>query len=204
MDGHEHADVVAYCKNVFLPQMLKYESRMTQYDAAGEPTLPKLKPGEKWIITEWHDKSCLHTNNETNSAWLQKDEQPLQKKGRGQLIHISDWINEDDGQLVNHNSNGKVVRDAQKIIYPGSNGDAWWNCAQLIEQTKIAIDIFNKSHPDCQALFIFNNSSAHASLPPDALKAFEINKLEGGKRRHQRDTVILMNNPDIAKCRKPQ
>ncbi|KAJ3553708.1 hypothetical protein NP233_g12583 [Leucocoprinus birnbaumii] len=43
---------------------------------------------------------------------------------------------------------------------------------------------------------MFDQSSAHASLPPDALKAFEMNKSNGGKQRRQRDTVIPQSNPD--------
>ena len=42
---------------------------------------------------------------------------------------------------------------------------------------KSAIDIHEKVNgPECQALFIFDNSSAHATLPPDALCAFDMNK----------------------------
>jgi len=63
-------------------------------------------------------------------------------------------------------------------------------------QIKDAIKIFEASHPGCQAVFIFDQSSAHASLPPDALRAFEMNKSDGGKQRKQRDTVIPMSNPD--------
>jgi hypothetical protein len=130
---------------------------------------------------------------------LRPGEQPLRKKGRGRLIHVSDFINEEDGQLVLKNSEGVIVRDARKIIYPGANGDAWWDCEQLITQTKMAIDIFEEAHPDCRALFVFDNSSAHASLPPDALKAFEMNKSNGGKQRLQRDTIIPNTNPDETK-----
>jgi hypothetical protein len=52
------------------------------------------------------------------------------------------------------------------------------------------------AHPDCQALFIFDQSSAHASLPPDALKAFTMNKSNGGAQRKQKNTVIPQSNPD--------
>jgi hypothetical protein len=66
---------------------------------------------------------------------------------------------------------------------------------QLMVQVKNAIKIFEALHPGCQAVFIFDQSSAHASLPPDALRAFEMNKSDGGKQRKQRDTVIPMTNP---------
>lgn len=55
---------------------------------------------------------------------------------------------------------------------------------------KEAIRIFELAHPGCQALFIFDQSSAHASLPEGALKAFEMNKSDGGAQRMQKDTYI--------------
>jgi len=67
-----------------------------------------------------------------------------------------------------------------------------------------AIAIFEEAHPGCAALFIFDQSSAHASLGPDALCAFDMNKSNGGKQRKQKDTVIPMNNPKIECCGKPQ
>ena len=91
---------------------------------------------------------------------------------------------------------GKIVRDARKVIFPGSNGDPWWDTDQLMVQMKSAIEIFKAAHPGCQALFIFDQSSAHASLPPDALKAFNMNKSNGGAQRKQKNTVIPQSNPD--------
>jgi hypothetical protein len=63
-------------------------------------------------------------------------------------------------------------------------------------QIKSAIEIFEAAHPDCQALFIFDQSSAHASLAPDALCAFEMNKSDGGKQQKQHDIIIPQSNPD--------
>src|SRR5437899_1052168 len=102
---------------------------------------------------------------------LKPGEQILQKKGCGCLIHVSDFINEEDGWLVLYGPDGTVIKDAQKIIYPGTSGDAWWTHKNLLEQVTFAIKIHEEANgSDCQALFIFDNSSAHASLPPDALK----------------------------------
>jgi hypothetical protein len=122
----------------------------------------------------------------------------LQKKGRGRLIHVSDFITEASGRLIICDPTGKILRDARKVIFPGSNGDPWWDTKQLLEQVDNAITIFEEAHPKCQALFVFDQSSAHASLGPDALKAFEMNKGDGGKQRVQRDTIIPMSNPSIA------
>ncbi len=91
---------------------------------------------------------------------------------------------------------GKIVRDARRVIFPGSNGDPWWDTDQLMVQVKSSIEIFEAAHPGCQALFIFDQSSAHASLPPDALRALTMNKSNGGAQRKQKNTVIPQSNPD--------
>jgi tRNA G37 N-methylase Trm5 len=97
-------------------------------------------------------------------------QQILQKKGRGRIIHVSGFIDAVDGRLALRDEEGKVVEEARKIIYPGANGsDAWWDTAQLLAQMKDVIHIFEAAHPNHQALFIFDQSSAHASLPEDAL-----------------------------------
>ena len=68
-----------------------------------------------------------------------------------------------------------------------------------MDQMKSAIEIFEAAHPDCQALFIFDQSLAHASLPANALKAFKMNKSNRGKQCLQHDTIIPDTNPD-AQC----
>jgi len=71
-------------------------------------------------------------------------------------------------------------------------------------QVDKAIEIFEEVHPDCIALFVFDQLSTHASLGDDALRAFDMNQLNGGAQRKQRDTVILINNPYPKFCGKAQ
>ena len=118
------------------------------------------------------------------------------KKGRGRIIHVSDFVEEENGRLVIKDQDGAIIRDARCITYPGANGDAWWDLTQLLKQIKNALSIFEEAHPGCRALFIFDQSSAHASLGPDALCAFDMNKSNGGKQRKQKDTTIPMSNPE--------
>jgi hypothetical protein len=146
----------------------------------------------------------MHANDTVSSVWIEKDWQPLRSKNCRRLIHISDFVTEETGRLIIRDEDGLILEDAQKIIFPGSNGDPWWDCAQLIEQMKSAIKIFDKAYPNCQALFIFDQSSAHASLPPDALCAFEMNRSDGGKQCIQRNTIIPDSNPDENLQGKPQ
>jgi len=75
---------------------------------------------------------------------------------------------------------------------------------QLIEQLKVAIKIFELAHPRKQALFIFDQLSAHASLPDNLLKAFNMNKLDGRKQQKQKDTIVPMTNPAPEFHGKPQ
>ncbi len=197
MDGHERADVVDYRQKIFLPAMEEFGWRMALYEGPELKCIPPtLAPGEREIIPNFHDESTFHGNEESRSAWLRKDEQPLRKKGRGKLIHASAFINPETGRLIYTDKSGKV-RDSMKIIYPGAQGDAWWDTNQLLAQMVDAVEILELAHPGKQSLFIFDQSSAHASLPPDALKAFEMNKSDGGKQCKQRDTVIPESNPVV-------
>jgi len=126
------------------------------------------------------------------------------KKGRGCLIHVSDFVKEDNGRLIVQDEDGRVVKDVHCITYLGANSNTWWDHTQLLAQVDKAISIFEEAHFDCIALFVFDYLSAHASLAPDALCAFNINKSNGGKQRKQRDTVIPMNSPCHEVCGKLQ
>ncbi len=72
--------------------------------------------------------------------------------------------------------------------------NVWWDHAQLLMQVDKVIEIFEEMHPNCVALFVFDQSSMHALLGPDALCAFDMNRSNGGKQRKQKDTIILINN----------
>src|SRR6267378_6897955 len=107
--------------------MAKFERQMARYEGPElRHVAPNLAPGEREIVPNFHDESTFHGNEESRSAWLRKDEQPLRKKGRGKLIHVSAFINPDTGRLIYIDKSG-CIRDSMKIIYPGSQGDAWWD-----------------------------------------------------------------------------
>jgi hypothetical protein len=93
------------------------------------------------------------------------------------------FVKEENGRLIVRNEEKDVVKDARCVIYPGMGSNAWWDHAQLLMQVNKAIEIFEEVHPNCIALFVFNQLSAHALLGPDALQAFDMNKSNGGKQR---------------------
>jgi len=78
------------------------------------------------------------------------------KKGRGWLIHMSDFVEEEDGRLIIHNEDSNIVKDTHCITYPGAQGDLWWDHTQLLAQVDKSIMIFKEAHPGCVALFVFD------------------------------------------------
>jgi hypothetical protein len=64
-----------------------------------------------------------------------------------------------------------------------------------MDQTKIAVDIFEYLHPDKVGIWLFDCSSAHEGLAADALNVNNMNVNSGGKQRVMRDTVIPLTNP---------
>ena len=47
------------------------------------------------------------------------------RKGCRWIIHVSDFIEEENGHLIIRNEEGIVVKDAQCITYSGSGGNPW-------------------------------------------------------------------------------
>ncbi|KAJ3004691.1 hypothetical protein NUW54_g4694 [Trametes sanguinea] len=190
MDGHERPDVVEYRQDTFLPLMAEYERRMCRYEPTEDGTLRCIKPvlvaGETEVIAIFHDECCFHANDFKKTAWLREGETVRQSKSRGRLIHVSDFITEATGRLVlRDESSGSILEDARVIIYPGSNGDAWRTLAAR--------------HCSYSTNLLLTLRS-----PPDALRAFDMNKSNGGKQRKQRDTVIPDSNPTEALRGRPQ
>ena len=109
---------------------------------------------------------------------------------------MSDFIEEENSRLIIKDQDDMIIKDARCITYPGTSGDSWWDLAQLLKQIDKVISIFKEAHPGCHALFIFDQSSAHASLGPEVLCAFDMNKSNGRKQQKQKDTIIPMSNPE--------
>ncbi len=43
---------------------------------------------------------------------MRPEQQKLMKKGRGQIIHVLDFVEEENGHLITCNQDGIVIRDA--------------------------------------------------------------------------------------------
>ena len=108
--------------------------------------LKKIKPevldDQPWIIIQYHDESCFHANDEARSLWLQAREQPLRKKSRGRLIHVSDqwrgWLS--------------------CALGPGWQHSSWWTKNYLSRlQRSCRVHIWNEDvHIARNSYFWFN------------------------------------------------
>ncbi|CAB4394951.1 unnamed protein product [Rhizophagus irregularis] len=162
---------------------------------------PDLQANEKIHILVTHDETTFHSSMSEmcarNSGWAPDNEQPLQKKGQGRAIYISDFICETIGRLQLSEEQklseigNKIPHEARITMNPGKNNDGWWTVEKLVEQIiQCAIPIFEATHPNAIGIFAFDNSTSHGAFAPDALVASRMNVNPGGKQPKMRNTIF--------------
>jgi hypothetical protein len=186
-DGHERSDVVRYREH-FLERFELYEKRMIQYegDFMETPISPSLCSGERPLVLVTHDESCFSSHDGRDFVWLDEENRPIRPKGDGRSLMVSAFLCECHG-LLRLNDEQKILHpdvsaDATVIIKPGMNAEGYWKNSDLVKQlVEKAFPIFRILHPDCDGLFMFDNSQNHHAKPPDALSVNIINLKDGGK-----------------------
>jgi hypothetical protein len=212
-DGHKRPDLVESQKKYIEDyDMYRKKSRTYGGDANNLDFAvgfnPKVLGDHKETVFIFHDESTIHAKEKPRLAWLLPGTSELCSKNKGRLIHISDFILESTGRLKlseeqfqscqASTGNKLASSDAATVIYPGSNGDKWWDMEQLCHQVSSkAIPIFQALHPDAQAVFIFDCSSAHGAYGPSALRFQNMNLNPGGKQSWLCDTTIPYEDPLI-------
>jgi len=122
-DGHEHEDVIAYQMEVFLLTMRSLSTRLIVWDHELEPqpTIQVLNGEELAVIIVTHDECTFNANDGQRFIWTQEKHNPIQKKGSGQELHMSELLT-------------PVARlgggSACEILKCG--GDVWWDGAKLL------------------------------------------------------------------------
>lgn len=153
-----------YREQVFLPRMAELERRAVVYEPTEEGEWnviqPSLAPGERRVVFYFHDESCFHQKDFQRVTWQHHSQQKIPSKGLGRLIHVSDFVTNATpiGRLVHTYSLTGNVEDARGIIIkPGSQGDAWWDTKQLVQQLGRAIEIHGMVFgSDVEAVFVFD------------------------------------------------
>jgi len=97
---------------------------------------------------------------------------------------ISKFLCAASGHLSYYNrKKGQRVYATEFIQYGSGKGDdSWWNAEKMVQQTRKAIEVFNKAFPNDIAVFAFDNSSGHACTALDAIVASRMNLGPGGKQ----------------------
>lgn len=166
-DGHEREDVVKY-RNEWCQRMLGYMRRSEFYEGDEEEVViePVLKEGERKVVFVTHDESTFYANDGKNDLWLQQGENYLRKKGVGLSIMVSEF------QCPCHGTMRYGDKSSRHLFKAGTNREGWWTYKDMVNQLKEdAIYVFEKLHPGCVGVFLFDNSSNHGAFADDALVA---------------------------------
>ena len=198
VDGHEREDVRIY-RDEFLKRMFTYEQFMEKYSGDDMNTVefPTLLEGQKRHVLVVHDESLFYSNDDNSSLWVHPKHPPLRKKGKGKCIMLSEFLCECHGRLFWQTTTDEK-EFATEIITPGKNDDGWWTAEHLSMQFKAkAIPMFNYLHPDCVAVFLFDNSTNHGAFANDALNVNKMNLGIGGKQAKLRAGWFLQDDVRI-------
>jgi len=129
--------------------MAAYADQFLRWDANLQeiPNDHHLAGNQQPLIFVTQDESTFNANNGKHFMWLHPDHQPLRKKGRGQGLHVSDFLT----------PIGRLGHGDACVIMK-CRGDTWWTGDRLLEQViEKAIPAFEAQFPGCKALFAFDN-----------------------------------------------
>ena len=202
-DGHERSDVVSY-REQFLNRMSHYERFFFKYEGDDMKNVipPDLNAGERPRVLITHDESCFSSHDGKTTIWMDSNDRPLRPKGQGRSIMVSEFLCECHGPMkLSQEQRQKYPYspfETRVIIVPGKHQDGYWTAANLIDQVKNrAMPIFKILHPDCDGLFLFDNSQNHRCLPPDALRACALNLSDGGKNVQKQRAGWFINSNGV-------
>lgn len=179
----------------FVEEFFQLSLQMDIYDGENMDvvTAPELREGERKLVLVTHDETCFESNDAKRSVWLEGENSALRPKGSGKSLMVSQFLCQCHGnmevlmtdELVDEYPSlnfvaGKIA-ETVRIIRPGKNADGYWGNGDLVNQLKVTIALFEILHPDCEAVFAFDNSANHHAFAPDALRASRLNLSDGGK-----------------------
>ena len=120
-----------------------------------------------------HDETTLDSNDGKRKVWIEDGRQHLRPKGAGKSIMVSQFLCLCHGHMQVEvteeilkrcptlNADVGSVVATLRTIKTGKNADGWWSNQDLVDQLKLTLTIFEILHPECVAVFAFDNSSNH-------------------------------------------
>ncbi|EIE76273.1 hypothetical protein RO3G_00977 [Rhizopus delemar RA 99-880] len=167
--------------------------RETEEDVLEPNALPE---GERKCVFVTHDESTFYANDGKNDMWLADGENYIRKKGPGLSIMVSEF------QYPCHGTMKIQKWSSRKLFKAGTARDGWWTSKHMVEQLKEdATGLFEALHPNCVAVFLFDNSSNHGAFADDALVASRMTLNEKpwplSEKFQFRDTVYISRSTDM-------
>jgi len=144
-----------------------------------------LENEEKELVFVTHDECVFYAHDAQGGLWLKDGEQILRKKGQGKSLMISGFMCPCHGVV------------SLKSLEIGKNSEGYWTSAHMVNHLKEAITAFQSIHPGSQGLFMFDQSSNHAALAEDALRASTMNSGSGGKQPKMRAGWFMKDGQKI-------
>ena len=95
----------------------------------------------------FHDESAYNTTEDTPTLWGEKGKLPIKSKGRGSLIRMSEFIEEQDGFLVLSDQQYEleqkpdIEKSSHAIMETGEPRDDYWKSDRFMEQVAKALKI---------------------------------------------------------------
>lgn len=179
-DGYKRDDVITYRNIVFLPTLQLLTFRLMVWDKELQlPPTQQILNEQQALIVVTHDEYTLNANDGQRFIWSHDEHNSIRKKELGQGLHISELIT----QI------GRLGRgSASKILKCDVSSDR----AKLLDQSKTkAIPAFETEFPECQPLFMLDNTKHHIKYANDALQVFMMNLEDRGKNaKPMRSTFI--------------
>ena len=123
-----------------------------------------LCENEAPLVLVFQDEAAFHGNDDCPWEWCEEWRMKLRPKSRGALLMVSEFLSELGGRLVCSkveaeryamaNPGSRIAQKvaageakdgvaARLILEPGANKDKYFDNEQLMEQTRLAMEVFN-------------------------------------------------------------
>ena len=229
-DGHEREDVTRdRSEKLVMAKVLEEVTVWFDGENCEIVVWPLLHPGEPPVVWVSQDECAYHSNDDVKSEWAEEGKGlQIKQKSRGSLLMVSAFLSElhgvlrcttaeRDAYISKHPSSAMAAKLAANpgwsgsstiMIEPGAapGKDRYFDAEQLMDQTKVAMDVFDATHitpgrwvyhptnpahgakyplvhskvwlppTPCKAMIFYDHSSGHGAYSKDALLASHGNK----------------------------
>lgn len=181
----------------------------------------KAKRGEKAKkerVLAVHDEMRMGAFDAGTKVWEGNGVQVLPRKTQGPSVMVSEFLSEKVGPIVATPDVSEWLPDEACVemradyvklngsddfsrhedvrtrvtILPGKSREGYWQGEDVVIQTqKLFIHLFKATHPDCEAVIVYDNSSCHGLFAPDALVVARLNAGPGRSHKPMRKGWVI-------------